>query len=315
MSSRAEENMAAGMRDQTIDRPYRTGTVAIVGRPNVGKSTLLNGLIGFKLSAVSPKPQTTRHRILGVLTGENYQVAFLDTPGLPFNLDDELNRRLLARLWEAVKEADVVVMMVEPSPPADLELGLIGQLKRSGKPCLLVINKIDVVKKPDLLPVINAYNGLYPFLEIVPVSALKSEGVEDLLPAIVKHLPEGEPAFPADELTDRSERFLASEMVREQVFHAYAQEVPYAVAVEIEQFREGSEEHGGKDHICAVLYVERESQKAILIGKGGQLLKKVGTRTRQQIEEVTGRPAYLELLVKVYPKWRKDRAFLQRIGY
>lgn len=295
--------------------PFKSGAVAIVGRPNVGKSTLLNLLVKFKLSSISPKPQTTRHKILGILTGDNYQVAFLDTPGMPFKTNYELDRFLVARALEAIREADMVALMVEPKPPADIEQRLIEEIKRQKKPAILIINKIDVVRKPELLPIIKEYSRLYSFIEVAPVSALKMDGIDSLIDTIVKHLPEGTPLFPPDEVTDRPERFLVAEIIREAVFNIYSQEVPYAVAAEIEEFKERSEEQGGKDFIRAILYVERDSQKAILIGRGGEKMKKIGERARQEIETLLGRSVYLELWVKVYPKWRKDKAFLQRIGY
>ncbi len=295
--------------------PFRSGTVAIVGRPNVGKSTLLNLLVKFKLSAVSPKPQTTRHKVLGILTSSSYQVAFLDTPGLPYRTPDELNRRLVSRALEALEEADLAVLMVEPRSPGRVERQLIEALQKAGKPGILAINKIDLLPKARVLPVMDEYRQLYPFSEIVPISALKPDGVDRLLDVIVAHLPQGEAQFPPDEPTDRTERFLAAELVREQVFNTLAQELPYAVAVEIDEFREQSEEYGGKDYIRAVLYVEKDSQKGILIGRNGEMLKRIGSQARQGIEAVTDRPVYLELWVKVYPRWRKDKAFLQRIGY
>lgn len=281
----------------------------------MGKSTLLNILVKFKLSAVSPKPQTTRHKILGLLTGENYQIAFLDTPGLPYRRHHELDRRLLSASLEAIQQADLVVMMVEPKTPAGVERRLIGEIRRERKPAILAINKIDLVKKPEILPVMETYSNLYPFLEMVPISVLTLDGVDRLRDAILLHLPEGEPLYPADEVTDRPERFLASEIIREQVFNAYAQEVPYAVAVEIDTFREQSEEHGGKDYVSAILYVEKQSQKAILIGKGGTMLKTIGSQARQGIEALLQRPVFLELWVKVYPRWHQDKQFLQRVGY
>ncbi len=293
----------------------RVGTVAIIGRPNVGKSTLMNTLLEYKLSAVSPKPQTTRHNILGVLSGEHYQVIFLDTPGIPLKPGDELNRRLLGRAFDSLQEADLVLMMAEPKPPADIERTIISRIKRARKPSVLALNKVDLVEKTALLPVIDEYSKIGPFLEIVPVSALKRDGLNVLLEALVRHLPEGEPVFPPDEFTDRTERFLAAEAIREQIFKLYAEEIPYSVAVEIDDFKEQSPEHGGKDYIAATLYVEKDSQKAIVIGKGGEMMKRLGMRVRQQLESTLGRPLYLELWVKVYPHWRKDRAFLNRIGY
>ena len=295
-------------------RPFKVGTVAIIGRPNVGKSTLLNLLVRFRLSSVTPKPQTTRHKILGIAHGDGYQIAYLDTPGVPYRTPDELDRLLVSRAVEAIEEADLVVMMVEPRPPLDVELRLIEELRSRNKPAILAINKVDTITKQEVLPLIREYGKLYPFLEIVPISALHNDGVDLLEGLIVEHLPDGEPLFPPDELTDRTERFLVSEMIREQVFNHLAEEVPYSVAVDIDEWRE-AETEGDKVYIKAVLYVERESQKPILIGRGGQMLKKIGTTARQQIEALLGRPVYLDLWVKVHPRWRRDKAFLRRIGY
>jgi GTP-binding protein Era len=289
--------------------------VAIIGRPNAGKSTLLNRLLDYQLSAVSPKPQTTRHSILGVVTGEGFQAAFYDTPGLPYRTSDQLDRRLVAAALEALQGVDLVLMLAEARPPGDVEQRIIEELRKDGKRAILALNKVDRVKKETILPAIEAYSKAYPFLEIIPISALTGDGVAEMLGLVAQHLPEGEAEYPQDEMTDRSERFLASEMVREQVFNAYAAEVPYAVAVELEDFQEASEEHGGKDYISATLFVEKDSQKAILIGRGGLMLKTIGTAARERIEEMLGRPVHLELWVKVQPKWRKDKGFLERVGY
>lgn len=295
--------------------PFKSGMVAVIGRPNVGKSTLVNLLVQYKLSAVSPKPQTTRHKVLGVVTGENYQVALYDTPGMPSRATDEFDRRLLAAAMGAIQEADMALFLVEAHPPGDVEKRIMQELKKDERATILAINKVDQGRKEAMLPVIEIYNRLYPFLEIMPISALRKDGVDELVQLIVKHLPEGPPLFGADEITDRSERFLATEIVREQVFNAYAQEIPYAVAVEVEDFKESDEDHGGKDYVSAVLYVDKDSQKAILIGRGGLMLKTIGTTAREQIEKMLERPVHLELWVKVYPKWRRDTAFLERIGY
>ena len=295
--------------------PFHCGRVAIVGRPNVGKSTLLNLLVKFKLSAVSPRPQTTRHKVLGILTGPGYQVVFLDTPGVPQRTGHELDRLLGSRAREAMQEADLVVLLVEPRFPGGVERRLVSELRQLDRPVFLAINKIDLVSKPELLPVMEAYARLYPFLDIVPVSALKSDGLDVLLDPLVQRLPEGPPMFSEDEVTDRPERFLTGEIIRGLVFNTYREEVPYCVAVEIDTFREASAEHGGKDHISVVLWVEKESQKGLLIGRGGERLKAVGAQARQEIEALLERPVFLELWVKAYPNWRKDAAFLQRVGY
>lgn len=293
----------------------KAGLVAIVGRPNVGKSTILNLLLNFKLAIVSPKPQTTRHKILGVLSGEGFQAMFLDTPGMLRQPRDELDHRLVRRAIECIDEADLVVLVVEPFKPGDIELRLIQAIKSRSKPTILAINKVDLVKKPELLPIMDEYNNLYNFLGIVPLSALRQDGIDILLNLLITHLPAGEPLFGPEEVTSHSERFLVAELVREQVCHLYGEEIPFDTAVEIEEFREASPERGGKDYIRATIYVNKDSQKGILIGSGGALLKQVGVRAREQIEAMLGRSVYLELWVKTYPKWRKDPAFLKRLGY
>lgn len=294
---------------------YHCGTVGVVGRANAGKSTLVNLLVKYHLSAVSAKPQTTRHKITGVLTGLDFQAIFLDTPGMPFKTTDVLDRRLLGQALSAIHDVDLVVMLAEPRMPGDVETRILKELLREDKRAILAINKIDRGTKEALLPIIDTYSKAYPFLDIIPISAKTGDGVPELLKLIVARLPEGEAQFEADDITDRTERFLATEIIREQVFNAYAQEVPYAVAVEIEDFVEASELHGGKDYVAATLFANKDSQKAILIGKGGLMLKEIGTTARQNIEELLERPVHLELWVKTYPQWRKDKAFLERIGY
>ncbi len=294
---------------------FKAGYVAIVGRPNVGKSTLINNFLRFKLSIVTPKPQTTRHRILGVLNGEGYQIIFLDTPGIMEKAKYNLHKWMIKRAIEAMDEADLVLFVVEPMQPTEADLKILDAIKERNKKTILVINKIDRVPKVEVLPVIDTYSKLYDFADVVPISALKLINTDELLDVIIKNLPEGEPFYPPDMLTDRPERFFVAEIIREKVFQLYGEEIPYSTAVEIEIFRERDDEHGGKDYIRAVIYVERDSQKAILIGRGGQALKKVGMRARQEIEEFLGRPVYLELWVKVKPKWRKNEAFLKEIGY
>ena len=294
---------------------YRAGTVAIVGRPNVGKSTLLNVLLDYKLAIMSPKPQTTRHQLLGFLSGPGYQIAFLDTPGLMERARDLLDRRMRGRVMAALHEADLAVLVVEPRPPGAIETRIMEALREGERPAILAINKIDRVAKPRLLPVIEAYLGRFPFLDAVPVSALGQDGTALLLDRIVAHLPEGEPLHDADAVTDRPERFLVEELVREQLFLLYGQEVPYDTAVEVEEFRESSAEEGRKDLIRAVVYVNRPSQRHILVGRAGAALKEVGMRARGQIEEMLGRPVFLELWVRVRPGWRQDEGFLRELGY
>ncbi len=301
--------------ENTEKKPFKAGYVAIVGRPNVGKSTLINNFLRFKLSIVTPKPQTTRHRILGILNGENYQIIFLDTPGIMEKAKYNLHKWMIRRAIEAMEEADLVLFMVEPKQPTEGDLKILEAIKERNKKTILVINKIDQVPRLEVLPVIDAYAKLYDFADVVPISALKLINTDELLNVIIENLPESEPFYPPDMLTDRPERFFVAEIIREKVFQLYGEEIPYSTAVEIEIFREQDPEHGGKDYIRAVIYVERDSQKAILIGRNGQALKRVGVRARQEIEEFLGRPVYLELWVKVKPKWRKNEAFLKEIGY
>jgi len=292
----------------------KSGFVALVGRPNVGKSTLLNQLLGTKVSIVSPKPQTTRKRILGVLTLEDAQIIFLDTPGLLSRTKYELHRRMMDQTQTALQDADLVLFMVEPLQPTEEDEAFLELLRRVEKPAILVVNKIDRVYKPEILPVIDAYARLFPFKEAVPISALKRDGLDILLDVILKYLPEGPSLYDPDTVTPEDLRTWAAEIIREKVFELYGEEVPYSTAVEVEDFVNDDPDHGGKTYIRAVIYVERESQKAILIGRGGEKIKQVGIRARKEMEALLGRGVHLELWVKVHPHWRKDPVFLKRLG-
>ena len=277
----------------------------------MGKSTLLNALLGQKITIVSPKPHTTRHKILGVLNGDGFQVALLDTPGYLRNGRDQLDASMARQLASALSDADLAMLVAEPRMPGDVELLLMDQLAKARTPTLLALNKVDTLAKHRLLPVIQRYAETHPFREIVPVSGLQNENVETLLTQVVAHLPEQEAIFPPDMLTDRSVSFMCAEIIREKVFHLYEQEIPYNVAVEIEEYEErtGSQ----PDLVRAVVYVDKQSQKSLLIGKAGQALKEVGTLAREEIEGVVGRPVYVELWVKVNPKWRRKAGFIQRM--
>lgn len=285
--------------------------MAIVGRANVGKSTLLNALVGQKVAIVSDKPHTTRHKLLGVLTNDDFQAALLDTPGFLRHGRDQLDSAMSRQLASALADADLVMLVAEARPPGDVELQLVKHIKTAGVPAVLVVNKIDQVTKNKLLPVIGRYADLHGFVHIVPVSGLARDGLDHLLGAVASALPAQEPIFPPDTLTDRSVRFLAGEIVREKVFELYADEIPYDVAIEIEDFEE--REGKGPDYIRAVVYVDKPSQKRLLIGKNGGALKEVGVLARPEIEELVGRPVYLELWVKVNLKWRRKAGFIQRL--
>ena len=293
----------------------RAGYVAIVGRPNVGKSTLVNTLVGTQLTAVSPKPQTSRYRILAVLHGDGFQVGLLDTPGRPAEPRvDALSRRMLRETRQALEIADLAVLISAPREPGDVEETLLDEIKGQDLPVIVAINKLDTVRKSVMLPVIEAYNDLYSeFRDIVPISAQTGDGLELLLERIIANLPEQEPLFDPSTLSDRSDSFLISELIREGVFAVYGDEVPYATAVEVETHTPQDPEHGGKDYIEASVYVERVSQRGIVVGKGGQSLKEVGVRVRPLIENLLGRPVMLTLWARTRPRWRKDEGFLRTL--
>jgi GTP-binding protein Era len=287
----------------------KTGYVAIIGEPNVGKSTLLNRLLGTKLSIVSEKPQTTRNRVLGILTEAEYQCCFIDTPGI-LRPAFELQKMMVEEVKIAVQNADVVVWMTGLwAKPANFPKGLVKPV--ADHPVIAVINKIDIFPKTDLLPFIDRLKE-FGFRDIVPVSALTGDGVDRLKRAILECLPEGPFLYPNEDISDRPEKFFVAEIIRERIFRTFKKEIPYATCVAIEEFKEREK---GKFFIRAVIYVERDSQKAILIGKKGQSLKQLGKAVRPEIERFIDHELYLELWVKVREKWQKDKKFLKEIGY
>jgi GTP-binding protein Era len=308
---------------------HRSGFAALIGRPNVGKSTLLNQLTGEKLAIVSPKPQTTRNRILGVVTRPEGQVAFLDTPGI-HQAKGELNRYMVDVALQAVDDVDLVLFVVEPGGLAEkpeVSPGnrfILERLQKAGKPTFLVINKIDTVLKPVLLPLIELYRKEFPFAEVVPISAKDDDGVEQLFQAVLQHMPEGDPLFPEDVLTDQAEKTLVAEYIREQVLRHCRQEIPYSTAVLVDFFDESEREPppgtppgklAGLIRIAASIYVERDSQKAIIIGKQGQMLKTIGTDARKAIQRLLGAHVYLSLRVRVEPRWSERPEGLKKLGY
>ena len=296
------------------DTQNKAGFVVLLGRPNAGKSTLLNALLKSKLSIVSPKPQTTRHRILGILDGDGFQACLVDTPGLIENPKDPLQNCLRRQAMGAAHEdPDVMVLVVEPAVPSEDLLRELAALNRGDKPFLLVLNKADLPCQPGAHDrVLRTYADALKPTASFKVSALKKEGVEDLLKRIVELLPVSPPFYEPGQLTDRYERFFASEIVREAVFDLYGEEIPHATAVVIERFREVPD---GPDQISAVLYVERDTQKGIIIGKGGKALRKLQDQALQGIVDFLGRPADLEIWVKVRKNWRKDPRSLKEFGY
>jgi len=294
-----------------MSEDFKCGYIALIGFPNVGKSTLMNRLVGEKLAITSPKPQTTRHRLLGIVNRPEAQLLFLDTPGV---LDPKgaLNATLVAAALNALSEADVVVWLVEPRPPNPDDKVLLPYLRQLHRPLIVVLNKIDTVGKPRLLPLISAYHDLFPAAPIIPLSALLGDGLAEFTAEIVKLLPASPPLYPPDQETDSTERFLVAELIRERVLHHTSEEIPHAVAVQVEEFDESRRPHLVK--IRAVIFVERDSQKGILIGKQGRMLKAIGVEARGEIEALLGAKVFLELWVKVWKNWRKDPKALRALG-
>jgi GTP-binding protein Era len=295
------------------------GTVAILGRPNVGKSTLLNQIVGQKLAIVSKKPQTTRNRILGVWNGPAGQIVFVDTPGL-HSARNALGRFMVDEAVGAAEDVDAALLVVTPPESsravkiATEERRILDLIKEARKPVVLAINKVDTIKdKPSLFPILTAWNELATFAALVPVSARKGSGVASLVGELAKLLPEAEPIYSADMLTDRTERFLAGELIREQLFAKLEQELPYATAVVVDNWEE--REDRGDVVIDASILVERDSQKVIVVGKGGAMIRDIGTRARAEVTTLLGRPAHLRLHVKVAPEWTSSPTGIANLGY
>lgn len=292
---------------------FKSGFVAIIGRPNVGKSTLLNTILGDKIAIVSDKPQTTRNRILGVKHLKDAQVVFLDTPGI-HKPRHKLNEYMVKAALNTLDEVDIILFMTEAGEVSGSgDSNIVDMLRGAKKPVFLLINKIDRINKGIILPQIDEYRHLYKFDEVFPISALKGENVDSLIDSIVKYLPEGPQYFPDDAVTDQPMRFIASEIIREKIFQRTYQEIPYAVAVGIEDFKE--DETKNIVFIRGLIFVEKDSQKGIIIGKGGAMLKQVGQLARQELEAFMGIKVFLELWVKVKPNWQSDDSILKMLGY
>ncbi len=290
----------------------RCGTVGIVGRPNVGKSTLLNRMLGQKLAITSHKAQTTRHAILGIKTRPEGQMLFVDTPGIHRRGGGALNRYLNRAARSAIVDADLALFVVEALRWNEEDALALEAVAASEVPVIAVINKVDAVSdKESLLPYLQALAERHRFLELIPVSAARGDGIEALERAVIAALPEGEPVFPEDQITDRSERFFAAELLREQLVQRYGKELPYRTTVEIERF----EDQGGRYLIHALVWVERPGQKAIVIGKGGEALKAAATQARKEMQKLFGCPVHLEVWVKVKKSWSSDESALASLGY
>jgi len=297
---------------------FHSGFACLLGRPNAGKSTLLNALVGEKLAIVSPKPQTTRNRILGIIQAPSKkgrtggQIILIDTPGV-HRPDSSLGRKMMAEVREGLEGADLLLLIADVTQrlgPADQFV--LDIARKAGTPVFLLLNKIDLLAQKDkLLPLIDEYRKLHNFKEVIPLSARKKQGLDILLERVLANLPEGQPYFPSDQLTDQPMRFMVVEVIREQVLLDTSEEVPYATTVTIDEFEEGKR----LTRIAATIHCEREGQKGILVGKRGQMLKKIGTAARLQIEKMMGTKVYLELFVKVSPGWRESRFFVEELDW
>jgi GTP-binding protein Era len=293
------------------EREFHSGFVSIIGRPNVGKSTLLNSLLGEKVAIVTPKPQTTRNRIIGIKTLPGAQIIFIDTPGI-HKPRHRLGETMVKTALDALKEVDIILFMVEPHDLGGEDKFIIELLKKTQTPVFLLINKIDIVKKLKLLPFIDSFKDLYPFQEIIPLSALKHDGIDLLMEKVCDYLPHGPKYYPDDILTDQLEKFMVSEIIREKAIEMTEEEVPYSIAIEISEWKE---RENGLIFIRSNIYVERDSQKGIIIGKGGKMLKSIGTAARIDIEKLLNTKVFLELWLKVRKGWRDDKKVLKELGY
>lgn len=293
---------------------FKSGFVSIIGKPNVGKSTLINRLIDVKIAIISSKPQTTRNKTLGILTDKNYQIVFSDTPGIHKPLD-KLGEYMVKTAKKACQDADLVISMIDVHSGISTEDKLMfSYLVQFKTKAILVLNKIDILhNKSQLLPMIDEANRICHFLENIPISVISGENLQLLLEKIIENLPESDRFYSEDEITDRPERFIVAEFVREKIFELTYQEIPYSVSVNVDEMKQ----RPGKRliYIKAIIYVEKASQKSIIIGKDGQTLKQIGSSARQEIEKFLNQKVFLELWVKIMAKWRKDKNALKRLGY
>ena len=303
------------MDNNNLDIKHKAGYVNIIGNPNVGKSTLMNAMIGDKLSIITSKPQTTRHRILGIINTEEYQVVCSDTPGIiddpAYGMQTSMNRFA----FSSFEDADVLLLVIDKYEKYDGDERVIHALKKSKTPKFLIINKIDLAKEGDIEALINEWKEIAEFDEVHTISALNNIGTEELLAQIVKRLPINPPYYPKDQMSDRSERFFVSEIIREKILQLYKQEIPYACQVTVDQFMDEEKRGEPFTKIYASIYVDRKSQKPIIIGSGGSQIKKLGIASREDIESFLDRRIYLELKVKIKDGWRNDDRVLKHFGY
>jgi GTPase len=289
---------------------HRSGFVNILGNPNVGKSTIMNALVGEKLSIITPKAQTTRHRIMGIVNGEDFQIVYSDTPGI-LRPQYKLQETMMNFVNSAISDADMILYVTDVTERTAEEGEYIDKIKESGIPVIIAVNKIDLTKQEELEKIVEAWHKAFPDSPVIPLSALKSFNLDSLLNAILSKLPEGPAFFPKDQLTDKYERFFASEIIREKILKNYQKEIPYSVEIEIESFKEEK----AIINIRALIHVTRDSQKGIIIGHKGSMLKRVGTEARRDMEAFFGKKVFLDLYVKVTKDWRDKPLILKRFGY
>ena len=296
-----------------MEKEVKTGVVALIGPPNVGKSTLLNHLLGQKISIVSPKPQTTRNRILGIVNGEDHQIILLDTPGI-HRAHSPLNLEMVKIALDTLSEVDAIIFMIDTTFPLPEKTNItFDHLTKTKKPVLLLVNKIDLASREKLLPILQTYKDFFPFEAMIPLSALSGDGVDIMLQELLPLLPKGPRLYPDDIPTDATERFIASEIIREKIFLLTRQEIPYSTAVTIDRFQE--DDLNGPITIHATIHVEKKSQKGIIIGKQGAMLKKIGQAARHDIMELLGTKVMLKLWVKISKDWTKNGRFLKELGF
>ncbi len=302
--------------DQSTQNPHRAGFVNIIGNPNVGKSTLMNALVGEKLAIITPKPQTTRHRIIGIVSGDDYQMVFSDTPGFvnkpAYKMHEVMNRFVHTSL----EDADVLLFVTDVKETYPDDHPLLDALKKTSVPLIFVLNKVDLATQEEVKRKLQQWKSRIDYREGIPTAALLGYNVDKVFDTILEHLPQGPPYYPKDQLTDRPERFFVAEIIREKIFEQYRQEIPYASEVVIEQFKEGTTAKGEPIvRILAWIFVERDSQKNILIGKGGEAIKRLGMNARKDLEAWLEKKVHLELRVKVREKWRNNENLLKKLGY
>ena len=294
---------------------HRSGFINIIGHPNVGKSTLMNALVGERMCIINKKPQTTRHRIIGILSDDNYQIVFSDTPGLIENPAYQMQSTMNSYAYSAFEDADIMLLVIDCNDDAPFDGKILNRIKKLTVPKILVLNKIDLVDEDDIQEVEEGWTAFLSFDSIIRISALNQTGTDDLLKDLITKLPEGPPYYPKDQLTDRPERFFISEIIREKILELYHQEIPYSTEVIIDTFKEKESKSGPIIHIYANIYVARKTQKSIVIGKGGASIKQLGIDSRKSIEAFLDHRVHLELYVRVKENWRNDERQLKHFGY